>query len=133
MALNNLIGRSAAWVDCEDMEEITVSTNYVLWKPMIDAVLAGVLLVLTSPVLLVAMLLVRLTSRGPALYPQTRLGQGGRPFTIYKLRSMYLDCEQLTGPKWSLPRDPRVTSIGRILAPPTWMSSRNSGTCSAAR
>ena len=115
MALNNLIGRSAAWVDCEDMEEVTVNTNYVLWKPMIDAVLAGVLLVLTSPVLLVAMLLVRLTSRGPALYPQTRLGQGGRPFTIYKLRSMYLDCEQLTGPKWSLPRDPRVTSIGRIL------------------
>ncbi len=53
---------------------------------------------------LVAMVLVRLTSRGPAIYRQTRLGLGGRPFTIYKIRTMYHDCERLTGPQWSTTR-----------------------------
>jgi lipopolysaccharide/colanic/teichoic acid biosynthesis glycosyltransferase len=80
-----------------------------------DLVLASVLLVLTGPVIVTAMLLIRLTSRGPSLYSQTRLGQGGRPFAIYKLRTMYHDCERLTGPRWSLPGDPRVTPVGRIL------------------
>jgi lipopolysaccharide/colanic/teichoic acid biosynthesis glycosyltransferase len=59
--------------------------------------------------------LVRLTSRGPAFYSQERVGQFGRVFTIYKLRTMYHQCERLTGPKWSVPGDPRVTPFGRFL------------------
>ena len=62
-----------------------------------------------------AMLLVRLTSRGPAIYTQTRVGYGGREFTIYKIRTMIHDCESLTGPRWCVPGDPRVTPVGRVL------------------
>ncbi len=80
-----------------------------------EAVFALVLLVLTGPLLLAAMLLVKLTSRGPALYSQTRLGRWGKPFTIYKVRSMAHRCESLTGACWSKPGDTRVTWLGRWL------------------
>jgi lipopolysaccharide/colanic/teichoic acid biosynthesis glycosyltransferase len=53
--------------------------------------------------------------RGPAVYTQTRVGRGGRVFTLYKVRTMYHDCESLTGPRWSTPGDPRVTPVGRVL------------------
>jgi lipopolysaccharide/colanic/teichoic acid biosynthesis glycosyltransferase len=49
------------------------------------------------------------------VYTQTRVGRGGRVFTIYKLRTMYHDCESLTGPRWALPGDPRITPVGKLL------------------
>jgi lipopolysaccharide/colanic/teichoic acid biosynthesis glycosyltransferase len=88
---------------------------YGVCKRAGDVTCALVLLVLTAPLLLVAMLLVKLTSRGPALYTQTRVARGGRPFTIYKLRTMIHKCESLTGARWSVPGDPRVTPVGRFL------------------
>jgi lipopolysaccharide/colanic/teichoic acid biosynthesis glycosyltransferase len=60
-------------------------------------------------------MLVRLTSKGPAFYTQTRVGQGGRLFTILKLRTMRHNCEALSGPRWSLPGDPRITPVGWLL------------------
>jgi lipopolysaccharide/colanic/teichoic acid biosynthesis glycosyltransferase len=86
-----------------------------IWKVGLDFVLACVLMLFATPVMLVAALLVRLTSPGPVLYRQTRLGLHGRRYTIYKIRSMYHDCERLTGPRWSTPGDSRVTWIGKIL------------------
>ena len=83
-------------------------------KRVLDIALALVLLLLALPVLLLAALLVRLTSRGPAFYSQTRVGKGGRPFTIYKLRSMYTDSEA-RGAQWCQKGDPRVTPLGRFL------------------
>jgi lipopolysaccharide/colanic/teichoic acid biosynthesis glycosyltransferase len=88
---------------------------YTSVKAVADYLAAGVLLVLTSPVMLVAGGLTRATSRGPAIYRQTRLGRLGREFTIYKIRSMYDDCERTTGPRWSTPDDPRPTPLGRFL------------------
>lgn len=85
------------------------------WKAALDGALAAAMLLLTAPLMLAAMMLVRLTSRGPAIYTQQRLGLGGRPFTIYKIRTMYHDCESLTGVRWSTPGDPRVTLVGRVL------------------
>ena len=63
------------------------------------------------------MLLVKLTSPGPAIYSQTRLGKNGRPFTIYKIRSMTHNCEGQSGARWSTPGDMRVTPVGQIPAP----------------
>jgi lipopolysaccharide/colanic/teichoic acid biosynthesis glycosyltransferase len=82
---------------------------------VLDLLLASLLAACTWPVLLVAILLVRLTSRGPALYSQTRLGLAGKPFRIYKIRTMHHDCESASGPRWSTTGDVRVLPIGRLL------------------
>ncbi len=79
-----------------------------------DLVLAGAMAVVLLPVVLACVALVRLTSRGPAIYSQTRVGKNGRVFTLYKIRSMYHDCERLSGPKWSTPGDTRITPLGRV-------------------
>jgi lipopolysaccharide/colanic/teichoic acid biosynthesis glycosyltransferase len=88
---------------------------YLALKRAFDVATSLSLLVLAGPFIGLAMLLVRLTSPGPALYSQTRLGRHGRPFTLYKIRTMVNDSESLTGPCWSLPGDTRVTTLGRWL------------------
>src|SRR4051812_44803896 len=70
---------------------------YAPIKRGLDVGLALGLLLATAPVLLLTAILIKLTSRGPVLYSQTRVGRGGKPFTIYKIRSMYHDCERLSG------------------------------------
>jgi lipopolysaccharide/colanic/teichoic acid biosynthesis glycosyltransferase len=90
-------------------------TGYFLVKRGLDFFLAAALLVLSAPVVLAAMALVKLTSRGPMTYTQTRVGFAGRPFTIYKIRTMIHNCESLTGPRWAVPDDPRVTPVGAVL------------------
>lgn len=84
-------------------------------KDVLDFALALGLLVVTSPLSLVAALLVKLTSPGPVIYSQIRLGKGRKPFTIYKIRTMSHNCEALTGARWCVGNDPRVTKIGKIL------------------
>src|SRR5271157_737994 len=84
-------------------------------KAMVDLAVAAVLLVLASPVILLCLVAVRLGSKGSPLYSQKRLGSRGRIITIYKIRTMYEDCERNYGPMWSGPGDPRVTPLGRIL------------------
>ena len=80
----------------------------------IGAALTG--LVLTAPIIAVLMVVIRLTSRGPAFYSQQRVGCEGRIFTVYKLRSMCLDAERDTGPVWSSHGgDPRITPIGHLM------------------
>src|SRR5262249_53229943 len=89
------------------------SGGYAAVKRGADLACAAVLLVLTAPLLLLSMLLIKLSSRGPVLYLQIRVGRGGRPFTIYKLRTMVHKCESLTGACWAIPGDPRITAVGR--------------------
>jgi len=84
-------------------------------KAGFDRVSALVLLIAGLPVLAGCVLLVRLTSRGPAIYSQQRVGKEGRVFTLLKIRSMYHDCESLTGPRWCMPDDPRITPVGKLL------------------
>ena len=74
-----------------------------------------VLLVVTAPVVLIAAVLVKLTSPGPAFYRQTRVGRHSRPFLIVKLRTMVNNCESYSGPCWSMPGDPRITPLGNVL------------------
>src|SRR5262245_45896678 len=88
---------------------------YGLTKAAGDFLVALCLLVLAAPGLLVAALAIKLTSRGPVFYSQTRLGRGGRPYTIYKLRTMYHNCEARSGALWCQPGDPRITPVGRFL------------------
>ncbi|MCX7607191.1 MAG: sugar transferase [Bacteroidia bacterium] len=83
-------------------------------KRGIDIVLATVALILLAPVMAIIAILVRLSSPGPIIFSQERIGKNGRPFTIYKFRTMYVDAEK-EGPALSREGDPRITPIGRWL------------------
>jgi sugar transferase (PEP-CTERM system associated) len=87
------------------------------FKRSADIVLATTLLTLASPLMLASAAAIRLTSRGPVLYRQTRSGQGRRPFDLLKFRSMVADAEARGGPQWASAYDPRVTLVGRIIRP----------------
>jgi sugar transferase (PEP-CTERM system associated) len=84
-------------------------------KRTLDLVVATLGLIVLSPIMVMVALAIRITSRGPAVYQQQRVGKDGRLFTIYKFRSMRVDAEALTGAVWARVGDPRVTPIGRFL------------------
>lgn len=94
-------------------------------KRLIDIVLASILLLLVSPVMLLAALVIRITSPGPVLYRQIRCGLYGRRFTLIKFRSMIDGAEdvlweirhlnEMSGPVFKMRNDPRVTPFGRFL------------------
>ena len=95
-------------------------------KRFFDVVVAGLLVVVLSPVMLACALAVRLTSPGPVLFRQRRFGKNGRVFWMHKFRSMVVDAEarqpalravanEADGPLFKLSGDPRVTSAGRVL------------------
>jgi exopolysaccharide biosynthesis polyprenyl glycosylphosphotransferase len=97
----------------------------MLAKAALDKVLGGALLLVAAPVIGAAAAAVRLTSAGPAFYRQTRVGVDGRTFTLWKLRSMYVDADQRRdaylaqtdrdGPMFKMHADPRITKVGRVL------------------
>ena len=98
-----------------DLRTGPLRSAYWVMKELFDRSLACTLLVLTAPLLFFLMILVRLSSRGPAIYSQLRVGKDGHPFRIYKIRTMHNDCEKQTGPVWAERNDPRVTGLGRWL------------------
>lgn len=95
-----------------------VLTSGLTWrfsKRAVELAAASALFVVSMPVLLIAMVVVKLTSAGPAIYSQRRIGRHGQLFTIYKVRSMAVDAETRGGPRWCVPGDPRVTTVGKVL------------------
>jgi sugar transferase (PEP-CTERM system associated) len=84
-------------------------------KRCLDLICASVGLILLAPVLGIVALLVRITSSGPVLYHQARVGRHGKVFTVHKFRSMRQDAEAATGPVWAQASDPRITFIGGFL------------------
>src|SRR5437764_864944 len=97
--------------------------HYAGAKRALDIVVAGVGIALFSWLFLIVAALVKLTSRGPVIFRQTRVGQGGRRFTCFKFRSMCVDAEgrrrdilhlnEVSGPVFKIKNDPRMTPIGR--------------------
>lgn len=80
----------------------------------LDLFIATLGLILAAPVMSVIALLIMLFDNGPVLFRQERIGKGGKPFTLYKFRSMRLDAE-LHGPELAHTNDPRTTRIGKML------------------
>lgn len=83
-------------------------------KRLLDLAIAGVALVVFSPIMALIALAVKLTSRGPVLFKQERVSFDGSRFRIVKFRTMYIDAEA-SGPGWTKPGDDRVTPVGRFL------------------
>jgi len=84
-------------------------------KRAFDIAASSLLLVLTVPLMILFALLVKLDSRGPAFFRQTRVGLFGQDFEVIKLRSMRLDAESGGEAKWAQENDPRITRIGRFI------------------
>lgn len=121
-AKNGSVG--AATCAATPVEELLVR-KLPWWKRLLDALGASIGLLLLSPLLLLAALAIKLTSRGPVLFWQARSGLGGRPFLMVKFRTMAVDAaarqaelrqsSEQDGPAFKLKRDPRVTWLGRWL------------------
>ncbi|MBL8954842.1 MAG: sugar transferase [Myxococcaceae bacterium] len=94
-------------------------------KRLFDIVASGAALIVLSPLLLVVAGIIKLTSRGPVFFKQTRSGLHGRPFQMLKFRSMVVDAEkirealaaknEMSGPVFKMKNDPRITTIGRFI------------------
>jgi len=92
-----------------------VISPYHSYKHRYDAVLAVFMLIPGIPIILFIMLLVKLTSKGPVLFFQERVGKNGKHFTLYKIRTMRVDAEADLGIVWATKKDPRATSVGKVL------------------
>jgi len=87
-------------------------------KRFLDLVVSISAFVICTPVMVACALAVKLTSHGPALFRQQRLGQHGKPFAVLKFRSMYVDCPEMWNPDgsaYTASIDRRVTTVGRFL------------------
>lgn len=94
-------------------------------KQIFDFILALLVLILLSPVFVITAIAIRLESRGPVFYASERIGQSGRPFAMYKFRSMVKDADKLkeqllqynerSGPLFKMKNDPRITRVGRFI------------------
>jgi exopolysaccharide biosynthesis polyprenyl glycosylphosphotransferase len=94
-------------------------------KKIMDITISLFLVIILSPVLLGISIIIKMTSRGPVIFKQTRVGLRGRPFSLYKFRTMIVDAEKLKkqleaeneadGPVFKIKDDPRVTGIGKFL------------------
>lgn len=99
--------------------------TYAAAKRVFDVLFAATILAAASPIMLVAALIIPLTSRGSSVFRQVRVGRGGRYFTCYKFRSMCADAEdqkrrfqhlnEMDGPVFKIKRDPRITRVGEFI------------------
>lgn len=95
------------------------------WKRALDVIVAGGVLTVFSPVIFTIAALIKLSDRGPIIFRQNRSGLGGRPFQIYKFRTMHVGADKIKhklreqseqdGPAFKLTNDPRITTIGHFL------------------
>jgi Undecaprenyl-phosphate glucose phosphotransferase len=84
-------------------------------KRMLDLILGGLVLIITSPLMFIISLFIKVTSKGPVLYKQERVGMDGQTFEMLKFRTMRVGAEKETGPVWAKANDPRRTPIGAFL------------------
>lgn len=84
-------------------------------KRLFNVAVSAAMLVLTLPLLLLTALAIKLADGGSVIYSQERVGLFGRPFTLYKFRSMREDAERHSSPQWAARRDPRVTRVGAVI------------------
>jgi exopolysaccharide biosynthesis polyprenyl glycosylphosphotransferase len=129
----NFFQNRLARIEVEELEGIPFLTftttpsneTQLAFKRVLDVAISMLLLLLSLPAIAFAALLIKLTSGGSVFFKQERVGLNGRPFTLYKFRTMIEDAHarrdelnhlnEMTGPVFKVKTDPRVTSIGRVL------------------
>ena len=118
---NNIIPTKPYTEDIQGLPVINIryvplsNTFNAMVKRAMDVVGALIALVLASPVMLVVSVLIKLTSRGPLIYKQERVGLHNKTFRMYKFRSMEMQSPEKEKKAWTVKDDPRVTGIGRFM------------------
>ncbi len=107
------------------LEAPVLARRQIALKRVIDLTLGVLGLILASPIILLTWILIKIEDRGPLFFKQVRIGRHGKPFTVYKFRTMVVDAEarlkeleadnERRGPLFKMTRDPRITRIGKIL------------------
>ncbi|MFN8476130.1 MAG: undecaprenyl-phosphate glucose phosphotransferase [Anaerolineae bacterium] len=125
LQLNQVHIDSISGIPLLGVRESTIRGWNRAFKRGLDVAIAAMTLIITSPITLLVALAIRLDSPGPVLFRQTRVGLYGRPFTLYKFRSMRVDAEQqlmqlkeqneASGPLFKMRNDPRQTRVGRFI------------------
>lgn len=113
---SEVVERSDVEPQQEEPEPLALSA-YFRWVRLASRLAAAVLLLPALPLIVLLVMLVHITSPGPGIYRQRRVGLQGKVFTLYKIRTMLKDAEARTGPVWTAPNDPRITRLGRLLRP----------------
>ncbi|OQX88729.1 hypothetical protein B6D60_01400 [candidate division KSB1 bacterium 4484_87] len=108
-----------------EFETFHASEWQLFIKRIMDIVISLIMLILLSPIFLITAIAIKLESKGPVFFKQTRSGLNGRKFTLYKFRSMIVGAEmkkkmlekmnEMDGPVFKIKRDPRITRVGRII------------------
>lgn len=107
--LNDILG-----IPFIDLTSPRISECQKNLKRTIDVIFSTIALILSAPLMLMTALAVKMSSKGPIIYSQERIGKGRKPFKIYKFRSMYVNSEA-DGPKLSSNNDSRITGVGKFL------------------
>lgn len=94
---------------------VPITTWGRILKRTFDILFSLFILIIFLPLIMIISLMIKLTSKGPIIYKQERVGLDAKVFTVYKFRTMRTDAEKSTGPVWAVKDDPRVTKIGKIL------------------
>jgi len=104
------------WQQIHETQEKSIEKvrRYLTHKRVFDVILSAVFLVILFIPMIIIGAVVKADSAGPALFTQERLGLNGKPFVMYKFRSMKINAEK-RGPQWSAREDPRCTRVGRFL------------------
>jgi lipopolysaccharide/colanic/teichoic acid biosynthesis glycosyltransferase len=95
--------------------KLIIRRGYLLINPLLDRITSTVGLLIVSPAILVAGMIIKLTSPGPVFYTQERVGKNGRLFKIIKFRTMCVNAESQGGPVWAKKNDLRITTFGKFL------------------
>ncbi len=103
------------WKIVYEKSYLTSITSYYKLKRVFDLLVASFLLILFAPLFLITAFLIKITSKGPIFFIQERLGWYKKPFRLIKFRTMIVDAEKQTGPKWAGKDDPRITKVGKFL------------------
>ena len=92
-----------------------IRRSFEKFKRYSDLLLSIFGITVSLPILAIAAILIKVNSKGPVLYKQNRVGEGGKIFKIYKLRTMRIDAENETGAVWAKKNDSRITIMGKLL------------------
>ena len=97
------------------MEQYKLNEKQKIEKRIFDVIISIIVIIITSPIMILIAIAIKIDSKGPVIYKQKRITKDGKEFTIYKFRTMIDNAEKETGPILAKKKDERITKVGKIL------------------